>query len=36
VLLMQAMQAELVIADAANGGADMQLCFRAVDRPSWR
>ena len=35
-LLMQAMQAELVIADAAKGGADMQLCFRAVDRPSWR
>ena len=32
-LLMQAMQADLLIADAANGGADMQLRFTALDRP---
>jgi signal transduction histidine kinase len=32
-LLMQAMQADLLIADAANGGADMQLRFMALDRP---
>jgi uncharacterized membrane protein len=32
-LLMHAMQGELVIADAANGGADMQLRFKALDRP---
>ena len=35
-LLMQAMQGELVIADAPNGGADMQLRFRALDRPPGR
>ena len=32
-LLMDAMQGELVIADAPGGGADMQLRFRALDRP---
>ena len=32
-LLMKAMQADLVITDAANGGAIMQLCFRALDPP---
>lgn len=32
-LLMEAMQGELVIGDAANGGADMQLRFTALDRP---
>ena len=32
-LLMQAMQGELVIADAPNGGANMQLRFTALDRP---
>ena len=35
-LLMDAMQGELVIADAPGGGADMQLRFRALDRPSGR
>ena len=33
VLLIQAMQGELVIADASGGGADMQLRFRIFDRP---
>ena len=32
-LLMDAMQGELVIADAANGGADMQLRFKPSARP---
>jgi signal transduction histidine kinase len=32
-LLMDAMQGELVITDAAIGGAGMQLRFRALDRP---
>ena len=32
-LLIQAMQADLVITDAPNGGADMQLRFTALDRP---
>ena len=36
VLLMQAMQADLLIADAPGGGADMQLRFRALDRPPGR
>ena len=36
VLLIQAMQADLMIADAANGGADMQFRFRALDRPPGR
>jgi signal transduction histidine kinase len=35
-LLMDAMQGELVIADAPGGGADMQLRFRALDRPPGR
>jgi signal transduction histidine kinase len=34
-LLMDAMQGELVIADAANGGADMQLRFKPSARPPW-
>ena len=33
VLLIQAMQGELVIGDAPGGGADMQLRFRIFDRP---
>ncbi|MDC0310199.1 HAMP domain-containing histidine kinase [bacterium] len=33
VLLIQSMKADLMIADAANGGADIQLRFRALDRP---
>jgi signal transduction histidine kinase len=32
-LLMQAMEGELLIGDAPSGGADMQLCIRALDRP---
>ena len=32
-LLMQAMEGELLIGDAPSGGADMQLRFRALDRP---
>jgi signal transduction histidine kinase len=35
-LLMDAMQGELVITDAAIGGAGMQLRFRALDRPPGR
>jgi signal transduction histidine kinase len=35
-LLMDAMRGELVIADAPGGGADMQLRFRALDRPPGR
>jgi signal transduction histidine kinase len=35
-LLMQAMQADLLIADAASGGADIQLRFRALNRPPGR
>ena len=35
-LLMDAMQGELVITNAAIGGADMQLRFRALDRPPGR
>ena len=33
VLLLQAMQGELLIGDAPGGGADMQLCFTAMDLP---
>ena len=33
VLLMEAMQADLEIADASGGGTDMQLRFRTLDRP---
>ena len=32
-LLMDAMQGELMIADVANGGADMQLRFKPLARP---
>jgi hypothetical protein len=35
-LLMDAMQGELVITDAAIGGAGLQLRFRALDRPPGR
>ena len=35
-LLMQAMQADLLIADAASGGADMQLRFKPSARPPGR
>ena len=33
-MLMQAMDGKLVIADRPGGGADLQLCFRLLDRPS--
>ena len=32
-LLMQAMEGDLLIADAPGGGADMQLHFKASDHP---
>ncbi len=32
-LLMEAMQGELLIADALGGGADLQLRFKLSDRP---
>ena len=33
MLLMEAMQGELLIADAPGGGADLQLRFKISDRP---